>query len=213
MSSRRYLLPLALLQLLGACTADAQVFQGGYDLGPDFGAMIEQQLQQGNQLAAQMREQEQQIVQQLMQNPDCVARYQQHVAAGGGLSFPQFAYQYAATAGFSNDGIARFRDNERRNLEGERRAWAGYRGAQDQRAITQNGYAEGYFANQVEAGNVLQGNSSWIDPASGQNRALAYSGQNTIVDPATGQTFYRDDSGQYYALGSDGLWYPMTPGR
>lgn len=212
MKATRHALLLA-LGLCGAVTAQAQVFQSGYNLGPDFGAMIQQQLQQGEQLAAQMQQGEQQIVQQLMQNPDCIARYQQHVAAGGALSFPQFAYQYAATGGFSSDGIARYRAGESANQQREQQAWAGYRTAQDQRAIAQNGYAQGYFNNQVEAGNVLQGNSSWVDPATGQNRALAYSGQNVYVDPNSGQAFYRDNSGQYYAQGQDGGWYAMTPAQ
>jgi hypothetical protein len=210
----RHRRPLTLMLLLAAAgPAAAQVYYGGYDLGPDYGSMLQQQLQRSDQLSAQMQAAEQQVVQQVMQNPQAIAYYQQHVASGGGLSFPQFAYQYAATAGFSRDGIARYRATERDNQNGERRAYAGYVGAQRDRAAAQIAYSEGYLHDQREAGNVLQGNSSWVDPATGQDRALAYTGNNLSVDPSTGQTFYRDGSGQYHALGSDGLWYPMNPAQ
>lgn len=209
----RHVVSFILVQLLGAAAAPAQVYQSGYDLGPDYGAMLQQQLQQSAALSQQMQTAEQQLVQQVMQNPDCLAKYQQHRAMGGQLSYPQFAWQYAATAGFSNDGIARFRAAEQRNQQAEQHSWQGYRQAQDQRAQAQQAYADGYAANQAEAGRVLQGNSSWVDPATGQTQSLAYAGQNVSVDPATGRTYYRDDSGQYYVRGDDGLWYAMTPGR
>ncbi|WP_386066067.1 hypothetical protein ACFJIW_16165 [Tahibacter sp. UC22_41] len=209
----RHVVSFILVQLLGAAAAPAQVYQSGYDLGPDYGAMLQRQLQQSAALSQQMQTAEQQLVQQVMQNPDCLARYQQHRAMGGQLSYPQFAYQYAATAGFSNDGIARFRAAEQRNQQAEQHSRQGYRQAQDQRAQAQQAYADGYTANQAEAGRVLQGNSSWVDPTTGQTQSLAYADQNVSVDPATGRTYYRDDSGQYYVRGDDGLWYAMTPGR
>ncbi|HVH33495.1 MAG TPA: hypothetical protein VM847_05230 [Tahibacter sp.] len=209
----RHVVSFILVQLLGAAAAPAQVYQSGYNLGPDYGAMLQQQLQQSAALSQQMQTAEQQLVQQVMQNPDCLAKYQQHRAMGGQLGYPQFAYQYAATAGFSSDGIARFRAAEQRNQQAEQHSRQGYRQAQDQRAQAQQAYADGYAANQAEAGRVLQGNSSWVDPATGQTQSLAYAGQNVSVDPATGRTYYRDDSGQYYVRGDDGLWYAMTPAR
>jgi hypothetical protein len=205
--------PLLALALLGCAAAQAQVNYGGYNLGPDFGAMIRDQLAQGEQLAAQMQAGEQQIVQQAMQDPNCQALYQQHLAGGGQLPFHQFAWQYAATGGFTPDGIARFQRGERGNQEREGQSLAGYRNAQYQRGLAQNGYAQGYFHNQAEAGNVLQGNSSWVDPQSGQTRALAYMGGNAYVDANTGQQFVRDDSGQYYTRDSYGNWYAMNPAQ
>ena len=86
MNTRYFVLPFALLSFIGAGTAAAQ----------DFDAMIRQQLQAGQALSMQMQQAEQQIVQQTMQNPDCQAKYQRHIASGGTLSYPQFAYQYAA---------------------------------------------------------------------------------------------------------------------
>ncbi|MEO5625456.1 MAG: hypothetical protein ABIQ70_05560, partial [Dokdonella sp.] len=133
--------------------------------------------------------------------------------AGGGLSFEQFAYQYAATGGFSAQGMARFRQSEQANQQREQSARQDYQQAQQQRGEAQQAYADGYVANQQEAGRVMQGNSSWVDAATGGTRALAYTGANDAVDPNTGQRFHRDESGQYYAQGADGRWYPMAPAR
>lgn len=201
MNTRRTVLTLALATLAGGAAAQ------------DFDAMIRQQLQAGQALSMQMQQAEQQIVQQVMQNPDCQAKYRQHLAAGGTLSYPQFAYQYAATGGFTPGGIANFRRSEQANQAAEQAAWNGYRGAQDQRAAAQAGYAESYYAGQAEQGRVMQGQSTWVDPTSGQSYALSYLGGNAYVDPNTGRQFLRDDGGQFYAQGPDGRWYPMTPSR
>jgi len=199
--------------LLAANAATAQVYYGGYNLGPDYGAMIQQTLQQQQMQNAQMQQMEQAVVQRTMQDPNCAAMYRQHQAQGGTLSYAQFAYQYAATGGFTPEGLARFRSSERDNQRREHEAWAGYRSAQDERGAAQQAYMDGYARNQNEAGEVLRGNTSWVDPMSGETRALSYVGPNTYADPATGRQYRRDDSGQYYVQGADGLWYAMTPSR
>ena len=201
MNTRHAVLTLALAAFAGATAAQ------------DFDAMIRQQLQAGQALSMQMQQAEQQIVQQVMQNPDCQAKYQQHLAAGGTLSYPQFAYQYAATGGFTPGGMANYRRSEQANQAAEQAAWNGYRGAQDQRAAAQSAYAEGYSRNQGEAGRVMQGESTWVDPTSGQSYALSYLGGNSYADPNTGRQFVRDGNGQFYAQGPDGRWYPMAPSR
>lgn len=203
MNTQYFVLPFALLSFIGAGAAAAQ----------DFDAMIRQQLQAGQALSMQMQQAEQQIVQQTMQNPDCQAKYQQHIASGGTLSYPQFAYQYAATGGFTPGGIANFRRGEQANQAAEQATWNGYRGAQDQRAAAQAAYSESYFAGQAEQGRVMQGQSTWVDPNDGRARSLSYVGGNAYVDPSTGQAFVRDGNGQYYAQGPDGQWYPMMPSR
>lgn len=61
---------------------------------------------------------------------------------------------------------------------------------------------------------MLRGNSSWVDPATGQQRALPYMGANSMsVDARTGQRFWRDAGGQYYVQASNGGWYPMIAAR
>jgi hypothetical protein len=201
------------IALLAANAATAQVYYGGYSLGPDYGAMIQQTLQQQQARNAEMQQMEQAIVARAMQDPNCAAMYRQHQAQGGTLSYAQFAYQYAATGGFTPEGIARYRNSEQDNQRREQNAWAGYRAAQDQRGAAQQAYIDGYAHDQNEAGEVLRGNTSWADPISGETRALSYTGSNAYADPATGRQYRRDASGQYYVQGADGLWYAMTPAR
>lgn len=199
--------------LLAANAATAQVYYGGYDLGPDYGAMIQQTLQQQQARNAAMQQMEQAIVQRAMQDPNCAAMYRQHQAQGGMLPYAQFAYQYAATGGFTPDGIARYRSSEQDNQRREQAAWGGYRAAQDERGAAQQTHMDGYAHNQNEAGEVLRGNTSWVDPTSGETRALSYTGAYAYTDPASGRQYRRDTSGQYYAQGADGLWYAMTPAQ
>lgn len=201
MNTRTAVLALVLATLAGSAAAQ------------DFDAMIRQQLQAGQALSMQMQQAEQQIVQQTMQNPDCQAKYRQHLAGGGQLSYLQFAYQYAATGGFSPQGIANYRRSEQANQAAEQATWNGYRNAQDQRGAAQAAYSDAYFAGQAEQGRVMQGQSTWTDPTTGQSRALSYLGGNAYADPNTGQQFVRDGNGQFYAQGPDGQWYPMTPSR
>lgn len=202
---------LAIALIAGA--AQAQVYYGGYDLGPDYGAMLQDALRRQEAMNRQMREQEAAIVRQAMQSPDCQLKYRQHLAAGGAMPFAQFAWQYAATAGMTAEGAARFMRSERANQMNEMEAWQGWRQAQDARAAAQADHAAGYARNQAEVGQVLQGNTSWIDPADGQTRALPYIGPGGYTDPATGRSYARDAQGRYWTLGSDGLWYAMTPAR
>lgn len=212
-TTNRVIASLLLVLSLAATGARAQVYQGGYDLGPDYGAMLQQQLQHGANLSARMQQAEQQLVQRVMQDPRCQAMYQQHLAGGGRLTFEQFAWQYAATAGFTPDGIARFRAGEASNQQREHAAWQAYREAEQQRGEAQQANMDGYARNQREAGRVMRGDSSWVDPTTGAQRAVSYLGPNDAVDPGTGQRFHRDDTGRYYAQGADGLWYPMQPAQ
>jgi hypothetical protein len=198
---------------LGISAAAAQTYYGGYNLGPDYGAMINEMQQRQQLMNQQMQRTEMQVVQRTMQDPNCQAMYRQHRAGGGTLSFQQFAYRYAATGGFSQEGMRRYRQSESDNQMRERNAVAGLRNAEQQRGAAQQDWAAGYARNQAEAGLVTQGQSSWVDPATGQHRALSYMGPNTSYDPATGQQFARDAQGNQWALTPYGQWVPMTPAR
>jgi hypothetical protein len=160
--------------------------------------MVREQLARSQQLDREMQASTADIVQRTMQNPDCYARYQQHLAQGGTMSYPQFAYQYAATGGFTPEGIQRYRASEQQNQEKEHRAWQDWQRAQRERGQTRQQYADGYSRNQNQAGDVLQGRSWWIDPTTGQRRSLAYLGPNQgYVDYQTGNRYWRDDAGRY----------------
>jgi len=195
-----------------ATQAAAQVYYNGYDIGPDYGAMLNQQLQRGQQLDREMQARTADIVQRTMQNPDCYAKYQQHLAQGGTLSYPQFAYQYAATGGFTPDGIQRYRHSEQQNQQKEHQAWLDWQRAQRERGQAQQQYADGYSRNQNQAGDVLQGRSWWIDPTTGQRQSLAYIGPNQgYVDYQTGNRYWRDEQGRYAVQTPNGQWYWMVP--
>lgn len=213
MQRSHHILGLILTSLLGSGSADAQVYYGGYNLGPDYSAMLNEALARNNALNDQIHNAETSLVQQVMQNPQAQAMYQQHLAQGGQLSFEQFAYQYAATGGFTPAGLANYRRSEAVIAERDRNAWLGYRDAEIQRGNAQAGYMDAYHAGQAEAGNVLQGNSTWVDPNTGANTTLAYTGANVSVDPGSGRAYYRDASGQYYAQDGYGNWYAMTPAQ
>jgi len=196
----------------GATQAAAQVYYNGYDIGPDYGAMLNQQLQRSQQLDREMQARTADIVQRTMQNPDCYAKYQQHLAQGGTLSYPQFAYQYAATGGFTPDGIQRYRTSEQQNQQKERQAWQDWQRAQRERGQAQQQHADGYSRNQNQAGDVLQGRSWWIDPTTGQRQSLAYIGPNQgYVDDQTGNRYWRDENGRYAVQTPNGQWYWMVP--
>lgn len=206
---------LALLTIAAAACwatpASTQVYYNGYDIGPDYGAMLNQQLQRSQQLDREMQARTADIVQRTMQNPDCYAKYQ-HLAQGGTLSYPQFAYQYAATGGFTPDGIQRYRASERQNQQKEHQAWQDWQRAQRERGQAQQQYADGYSRNQNQAGDVLQGRSWWIDPTTGQRQSLAYIGPNQgYVDHQTGNRYWRDEAGRYAVQTPNGQWYWMIP--
>ena len=81
----------AAAMLAGA--AQAQTWYGGYNLGPDYGAMVAEMQRRGQALGQQMQQTQAEVVQRTMQNADSWAKYQQHREAGGGVSYAQFSYQ------------------------------------------------------------------------------------------------------------------------
>jgi hypothetical protein len=186
---------------------------GGYNLGPDYGAMLNRMLEQDRQLGERIRQSEQNVVQEAMQNPVCQAAYQQHLAAGGRMPYPNFAYQCAATGGFTPDGIQRFQQSEAANRAREMQALQGLRQAEQNRGAAQQNYTEGYFRNQQEAGNVLRGNGTWFDPTVGQVVLPYLQPGVPQYDANTGQTYVMDPYGNYFARTAAGYWYQITPAR
>jgi len=201
-----------LLAGLAATPATAQVTYNGWNLGPDFGAMIDQVNRDRAAQAQQMQQGEQQIVQQAMQDPVCQQYYAQHRAQGGQMPWPQFAWQCAATGRFSREGTRAFMDNERRNQGAEQDRLMALRDAERQRGMAQGQWADGYGRNQGEMGRVMQGQQTWTDPRTGQQQVLPYMGGAVTRDPANGRVYARDASGQQYVQGSDGMWYPLRQG-
>lgn len=197
---------------LAASPVGAQVMYNGWNVGPDYGAMIDQANRDRAAQAQQMQQTEQQIVQQAMQDPICQQYYAQHRAQGGQTPWPTFAYQCAATGRFSPPGMQAYRENELRNQRGEQDRFRALQDAERQRAMAQGQWADGYGRNQAEMGRVMQGQQTWTDPRTGQQQVLPYMGGAVTRDPATGRVYARDAQGQQYVQGQDGLWYPLRQG-
>ena len=208
----KMLLILATFAALPAA-ARAQTMYRGYDIGPDYGRMLREQLQRGEQLSQEMQQREAQIVQQTMQDPRCQAMYQQYRARGGPASYPEFAYRYAATGGFSPQGIAQWNQNEAANAARERAAVQRLRQAEQQRGDAQRQQNDRFYERQQERGRLLTGQGTWIDPNTGQRQVLPYLGpNNTYTDPRTGNQYARDQRGRYWVRTPTGQEYPMQPG-
>ncbi len=91
---------------LAACAASStdalgQVYYGGYNLGPDYNAMINQSMANLNNIVKQAEQRGQQAVQQAMNDPSCKAMYQQYHQQGGRLNYQQFAYRWAGQLNIS----------------------------------------------------------------------------------------------------------------
>jgi hypothetical protein len=199
--------------------------QYGYD---PYQAEINRLLQQGNTLtmlmqahgqkinqdkmAASMEMQAltQRIIQANMQNPQVQAMYQQHRAQGGQLSFPQFAYEYAATGGFTPQGKQHLFNTNQQITARERQAWQGWKKAQDERAGVMGEMHRRFSDNQSEFGHQLGGNSTYVNPSNGMSYVLPHNVQpNTYFrDQSTGQPFYMNQQGQYF-VGENGWWRPL----
>lgn len=190
-----------------AAPSSAQVYYGGYNLGPDYGAMIAQQQELMRRQRIEMQQGEQQIIAQVMQHPHFGPMYQQHRAQGGQMSPQQFAYTLAATRWGSREGIDYFNRSERRNQEAEHAAALRLREAEAGRAAAQNGYMNGYSRNHAEAGRGLQGNSTYIAP-NGTSYVLPHTQPGVIRQDRNGNAFVMNNQGQYYMYTPNG-WQPM----
>lgn len=158
----------------------------------------------------QMAGVERQVVAQAMNDPRCAAMYRDHRMQGGMLTPEQFAYQYAATGGFTPQGMANYRSSEAANQAGERAAWQGLQQAQAARGAAQAEHSAHFSANQQEAGRSLMGQTTWIEPTYGISAALPQTMPPSSVyqDPHSGRTFGTDASGNMF-LWDQGWWRPM----
>jgi hypothetical protein len=209
---RAALLSTLLLAGLGAGPAGAQTMYGGYDIGPNFGPMIEFMQRQQQMQAMQMQAGAEQIIRRAMQDPVCQAHYQAFLQRGGQMPFPNFAYQCAATANFSPEGMQRYWQTQR-GIEGDQAAaQERLRRAEQERAAAQGQYRDRYGQGQAEQGRVMQGYSTFVNPNTGQQYVLPYMGAGDTRDPNTGQVFRRDQQGNQYVWTQQG-WQPLAPAR
>jgi hypothetical protein len=145
--------------------------------------------------------------------PEIQAAYQQCLYSGGYCgSFEEYALQYVSTNGFSDGGA--WAMTQRGMQQKEYEAWWGVKQAEADSAAAINGWNSNYAQNQGEMGNILMGNSSWVNPNSGTNYQLPYTLQpnSFYYDQSSQQQFWYDPYGQYHILSPDSSWWmPLNP--
>ncbi|MBX3171694.1 MAG: hypothetical protein KF760_30065 [Candidatus Eremiobacteraeota bacterium] len=172
----------------------------------DMTRLYNQHVQQTN---AYFQNRTQQMVQSNMTNPQVQYAYQQYLAQGGQASFEQFAYMYAATGGFSQQGIQNYNQTTQNINAQQRNAWNGYQQAQQQRQQAVQDWQNGYYRNQAEAGYNLNGQATYATPAGPQ--VLHYNNQPGYYQQ-NGQNYYMDPSGNYYYVYPNGTVQPLQRG-
>ena len=177
----------------------------------DYGAMIQQQMQQGANMAAQMQQMQQGIVQQNMQNPQVQQMYQQHLAQGGTMSFEQFAYGYAATGGYSQQGKQQYYQNEQMIQRNEQAAIGRYRDSQAENYQAMQDMHQRNSEIAHHRGNTLNGTTDYRDPSNGNTYNLPHNmpPNSYQYDYNSGQVFRNDQQGNYQRGGNDGYWYDL----
>jgi len=174
--------------------------------GQDMTQMYNQQVQQQN---AYFQQRVQQMNQANMANPQVQAAYQQYRAQGGAASFEQFAYMYAATGGFSQQGMQNYNQTSQNINAQQQKAWNGYQQAQQQRQQAVGQWQNGYHRNQNEAGYNLTGQATYSTPNGPQ--VLNYNNQPGSYQ-VNGQNYYMDPNGNYYYIHPNGSAQPIQRG-
>ncbi|MFN8614153.1 MAG: hypothetical protein U0931_41870 [Vulcanimicrobiota bacterium] len=174
--------------------------------GLDISGQYNQRVQQNN---AYFQAQTQQIIQANMANPQVQSAYRQYRAQGGQATFEAFAYYYAATGGFSQQGIQNYNQTSQSINAQQQNAWNGYRQAQQQSQQSLQQWQNGYYRNQSEAGYNLNGQATYSTPAGPQ--VLNYTNQPGYYQ-VNGQTYYVDGGGNYYYVYPNGSWQQIQRG-
>ena len=201
---------LAILVALLTSPASAQTNYGGYDLGPDYGAMLDQLLLQDQQLAQQMAAYEREITQKAMADPLCQQLYGSHQQQGGQLPYPNFAYLCWATRYFTPDGIAYFQQTEQENWTKEHLAAIDLRQMEAVRGQAQNDLNNTIDNNGSKIGSVVAGSETYFDPYSSATVVLPkFSEPNQMHWDAATQHYYTMDGGGTYLVWTNGTWQPI----
>lgn len=187
------------------------VAQNAFAQATSYDQMFNASMQNFNNLNSQIEFAQQGVINRSMANPQVQAMYRQHQAQGGRMSPQEFAYWHAATRGFSTEGMRQFRQNEANNQAGEMNAWRGWQAAQQNRAAAQTNYMNSYQANNTEFGNMLNGNSTYTNPYTGQPQVLPHTQQNnSYYRDTAGNVYYRDGTGNYHMSKGNGYWSQMN---
>lgn len=200
--------------LIAATSLLAAAAVPGSACAQDYGAMVRQGMNRMNQIIANAQQSVGTIVQQRMHDPQVQASYQQYLAqrrAYGqpAMDYPTYTYNYVYTRGFSREGIAYAQANEAGIRANENAAVRRLRDAEAQRGAAQQQQRDSYFANQQEAGRGLMGQSTFR-AQNGAQVVLPHTWQANTHHEVQGNSYYVNESGQYFARANDGWWYPLA---
>ena len=159
---------------------------------------------------SQMNQQTQQVIGQVLQDPRFRSMYQQYMASGGTASAEQYAYSYAATGGFTQQGMQNYQRSEAENAAKIQNAQRDLRNAEQGYRDAYGNYTDGYSENANEAGRTLMGNSTYVQPDSGSSYVLPHTWQADSYNMYNGQMYYVDQTGQYFAVDANNNMYPIS---
>lgn len=177
----------------------------------DITAWFNQQVAQNNQYFQQL---ENGITQQNMQNPEIQRQYQAYVANGGSGSFQDYAFGWAATGGYTPMGLRNWNASESQIQRRDRQAISDYHNYTNNLwTETNNERRQVQDRMAYHRGELLSGNSTYIDPWNGSHHTLPY----TSSTGTTHQDYYGHNQFQMDAFGNQwmqhphtGLWYQMN---
>jgi hypothetical protein len=200
----------ALALSLSATPAFAQMQYGGYDIGPDYGAMLDEALRRNHQFTLELQERERQVTEQAMADPECRRLYEAHQQQGGQLPYPNFAYLCWATQYFTPGGIAYFQQTEQDNWKKEHLALIDLRKMEAIRGGAQNDLNTTIGNNLVDLGTTTADRDAYYDPWSSQTVYLPqFSQPNQPFWDQQTQRYYTMDAGGTYLVWNGNAWQPI----
>ncbi|HMP79958.1 MAG TPA: hypothetical protein PKD54_10940 [Pirellulaceae bacterium] len=174
----------------------------------DITAWYDQHVQQQNQNFQRM---EQQITQRNMQDPQVQMMYQQYLNQGGQGSLEQYAYGYAATGGYTQQGIQYYNRVMGQINQQDAEALRNYHNHVNQLWADTNAYRNDVY-NRIayQRGELLSGNGTYVNPHTGYQHQLPYtSGTGTVHTDYYGNMYQIDSQGNYWVSNGNGYWQPM----
>jgi hypothetical protein len=151
------------------------------------------------------------IVQQNMANPQVQTGYNQWIANGGGGTYEEYAYGWAATGGYSAQGLANYGATSADIANQYQNAIQGYWDAMGNYQDAYGAYTGSFSAHMNDAGNGLAGNGTFYNSYSGMNEVLPYTWQPGTVNTYNGSTYYVDPVGTYWQFDQNGYMYGVSP--
>jgi hypothetical protein len=162
--------------------------------------------QQNGQMNAQLQGE----MQQAMANPQIQEAYRQYQMRGGPMNYHDFVYGWMATAGYSPQGIQKWRESENFNQHQEWIAQQGLKMAEMQRGQAQMENWGHFHHNQSVFGQNLMGQANYETPMGPQTHS--YTLPPGYHDTPQGRIFV-NVQGEYFQVDAHGNHYQMHQNR